>query len=381
MDIKTVVDFLLLTGAIQGFLYTVFVFIAKKRLVKTILYLSLTVLFLSFNNFRSFLVDNNYFYDVIWLYWLPIPWHVLIAPMFYGFLTNYLKVEDRVLNFVRLAVIIFSIEVIIRIFIIFVVLPISPNISDHNLEMYSTLEEIVNSVFSLFVVIKAWQLVFNKKYLYQDFLKYDSINWIKNILRLSLVVVLLWLLAVITYYIFENVMVYYPVKLMSSGLIYWLGYQGLFRFNALEDREKLRKKLNLSLIPKIKWQIDLIDNPTLLISEKHKQDFLNVNSYVIENNKFLDPNLSVSDITEALGMSASHFSKIINTCSDYHFPDYINSLRVAYSKNLLSDVTFNRYTVISIGLESGFNSKSTFYTAFKKFTNLTPTQFRKGKSS
>ena len=35
------------------------------------------------------------------------------------------------------------------------------------------------------------------------------------------------------------------------------------------------------------------------------------------------------------------------------------------------------YTIVSIGLESGFNSKSTFYSAFKKFTNLSPTQFKK----
>ena len=75
-------------------------------------------------------------------------------------------------------------------------------------------------------------------------------------------------------------------------------------------------------------------------------------------------------------MSLSHASKLINTFSDYNFSDYINSLRIEQAKKLLSDDSFDQYTIVAIGLESGFNSKSTFYTAFKKFTSQTPSEFR-----
>ena len=34
------------------------------------------------------------------------------------------------------------------------------------------------------------------------------------------------------------------------------------------------------------------------------------------------------------------------------------------------------YTILSVGFEAGFNSKTTFNTVFKKFTGLTPTDFR-----
>ena len=56
--------------------------------------------------------------------------------------------------------------------------------------------------------------------------------------------------------------------------------------------------------------------------------------------------------------------------------DYINEFRVDHSKKLIRDPEFKNYTVVSMGLESGFNSKSTFYSAFKKFTNMTPVEFR-----
>ena len=75
-------------------------------------------------------------------------------------------------------------------------------------------------------------------------------------------------------------------------------------------------------------------------------------------------------------MSTSHISKVINTTSNFNFSDYINLLRVEQAKKLLSNSDFDRYTIVSVGLECGFNSKSTFYTAFKKFTNYTPTEFR-----
>ena len=81
-------------------------------------------------------------------------------------------------------------------------------------------------------------------------------------------------------------------------------------------------------------------------------------------------------ITSELGLSKSHFSKLINTYSDFNFSDFINSLRVEQAKKFLSNNEFSAYTIVAIGLECGFNSKSTFYSAFKKFTSETPTSFR-----
>ena len=81
-------------------------------------------------------------------------------------------------------------------------------------------------------------------------------------------------------------------------------------------------------------------------------------------------------ITNELGISKSHFSKLVNTYSNYNFSDFVNALRVEQAKKFLSNDDFSAYTIVAIGLECGFNSKSTFYSAFKKFTSETPTTFR-----
>ena len=75
-------------------------------------------------------------------------------------------------------------------------------------------------------------------------------------------------------------------------------------------------------------------------------------------------------------MSISSISKLINGREGCNFSDYINKYRVSEAKKLLADKNFDPYTIVAIGLECGFNSKSTFYTAFKKFTGQTPTQYR-----
>ena len=51
-------------------------------------------------------------------------------------------------------------------------------------------------------------------------------------------------------------------------------------------------------------------------------------------------------------------------------------MRVEQAKNLLTNSNYEKYTIASIGLESGFNSKSTFFTVFKKHTGSTPFHYR-----
>jgi AraC-like DNA-binding protein len=84
----------------------------------------------------------------------------------------------------------------------------------------------------------------------------------------------------------------------------------------------------------------------------------------------------MESVASDLGMSKSYFSKLVNSYSSYNFSDFINSLRVEQAKKFLSDDEFSQYTIVAIGLECGFNSKSTFYSAFKKFTSETPTSYR-----
>ena len=92
---------------------------------------------------------------------------------------------------------------------------------------------------------------------------------------------------------------------------------------------------------------------------------------------YLDSNLSLEKVAENLQLSPSYLSRIINSELNTSFPDYLNSLRVNEAKKYLINPEFSNYTIVAIGLEAGFNSRSSFYNVFKKVTGKTPMAFQK----
>jgi AraC-like DNA-binding protein len=47
---------------------------------------------------------------------------------------------------------------------------------------------------------------------------------------------------------------------------------------------------------------------------------------------------------------------------------------------MLSNPEYSNYTIVAIGLEAGFNSKASFYRAFRKFEGMTPSEYQKNRS-
>jgi AraC-like DNA-binding protein len=94
---------------------------------------------------------------------------------------------------------------------------------------------------------------------------------------------------------------------------------------------------------------------------------------------YLNPNLSLMEIAQKLDILPRYASQIINETFQYNFYDFVNKYRIEESKRLLSqqDQSLN---IIGIALDVGFNSKSTFNTAFKKHTGITPKEFKKKSS-
>jgi AraC-like DNA-binding protein len=70
-------------------------------------------------------------------------------------------------------------------------------------------------------------------------------------------------------------------------------------------------------------------------------------------------------------------SVLINQYLNQHFFDFVNEYIINKAKEILKNPEKKEVTILEILYEVGFNSKSSFNTAFKKHTGLTPTQFRK----
>ncbi|NER18317.1 helix-turn-helix domain-containing protein [Spongiivirga citrea] len=385
----TFFKFLLIAGAVQGFIFNIASFFSDKKSGKTVLYLNLVVFFLSLNNLQAWLIESGYVSSNFFIKYLLVPWYMPMFPMFYVFLLNYLNIEKKLKTFLIFTMTLFAIELVVR----FSVITYLYNFSDEQgaaslMKQYNNVEEIINAIFCVFIFIKALTVVFKKQNLYQHILEYDDIKWIKNFVKLGGVIVGAWLLAIVMNNTVSGISAphsYYPLRLGSSILLYWIGYQGMFRYILTRDRMALRKRISVSdsikkLVAK-EASTSIIAEKQVEATETQKSVFKRINDFVKDSRCYLNPKLNQELLAEELSMSTSQLSLHINMFSDFNFSDYINNYRVNQAKKLLTDTQFKQYTILSIGLECGFNSRSTFYAAFKKFTGQTPTIYRANVNS
>lgn len=92
---------------------------------------------------------------------------------------------------------------------------------------------------------------------------------------------------------------------------------------------------------------------------------------------YLKNDLNLRELADLLEVSTHNLTEIINRKAGRNFYDFVNSYRVDEVKERLQDSDSQNLTLLAIAMESGFNSKSSFNSVFKKHTGLTPSQFRK----
>lgn len=89
---------------------------------------------------------------------------------------------------------------------------------------------------------------------------------------------------------------------------------------------------------------------------------------------FLNPDLTLAALADQMAMTPREVSELLNQSLGLHFFDFINGHRIDYARELL--LTEPSQSILDILLASGFNSKSSFNTAFKKQVGMTPSAFR-----
>lgn len=123
---------------------------------------------------------------------------------------------------------------------------------------------------------------------------------------------------------------------------------------------------------KIKYKNKELDADTI---ESIKQKI----ALITEKELFLNPNLTLDVTAKELKISKHMLSQYLNEKLGKSFSNLINEYRIEKAKELLQ--SNKNYTVEGLGYESGFSSKSTFFTTFKKITGKTPTEYQKMHSN
>lgn len=178
-----------------------------------------------------------------------------------------------------------------------------------------------------------------------------------------------WLLAVYTGNVmiamaffmafFGSSMAYYiSGPLVFSFFIYLLAFgyfnEGWFEITSSSSTIKYANK-----------KIEVAES-ALLISQ--------LNALMREQSLYKNSNLKLQEVAEELGISSHRLSQLLNDNMQSNYSAFINEYRINAACDLL--INNEQLSLEGIGYEVGFRSKSTFFTTFKKFKGLTPSQYR-----
>lgn len=163
-----------------------------------------------------------------------------------------------------------------------------------------------------------------------------------------------------------NVIVSIIALLVSSYFVLKALYQPQL-FRGIELKEE-----PISVLIK-KESKQLISELTPEIEEKIKT----LETFMSEEESFLDAELTIQNLALQIGFPQKELSTLINQHLGKHFFDFINEYRIQKAKSILENPESKEVTVLEILYQVGFNSKSSFNTAFKKQCQLTPIEYRK----
>ncbi|MCL1669620.1 AraC family transcriptional regulator [Elizabethkingia ursingii] len=119
------------------------------------------------------------------------------------------------------------------------------------------------------------------------------------------------------------------------------------------------------------------NEPSGVHEKEYNEELLKLKNYMVEKKPFLNSSLTIQDISREIEIPVRDLSLLINHQLGQHFYDFVNAYRIESAMSILKDTSKSKVTVLEILYEVGFNSKSSFNTAFKKHTGNTPTTYRK----
>lgn len=209
-------------------------------------------------------------------------------------------------------------------------------------------------------------------------------RWITFLWFQVFVLLLSWLISVLIGLFFEYdiSLSMEALALFSTILIHYTTYYGVFKYRLANDKEGILALLysnipscSNNLLTDITHEKETEGNNLESIT-KDNPYFKKLEALCEEHHIYRDSTLNREKVAEKLGISAGYVSQLINIITEDNFANYINNYRVEAVKKMILDSRYENYSLLAIGLESGFTSKTTFHNAFKKATGMTPNTYR-----
>ncbi|WP_077417099.1 helix-turn-helix domain-containing protein [Chryseobacterium sp. JV274] len=248
-------------------------------------------------------------------------------------------------------------------------------------ESYMYLVNILQMIQLLLAVIIILFLPFYSYFMIRHLKDSQEKKWVITLLTIIYLVLLVWLTTYMTGLFFglDISSTMSVLALCATFIMHWTAYIGIYKYKLAKNKDAIYNLLNNSSVISYP-DLQIVQNST---PQEYKESITADNLYFQklellckDQHIYTDSTLNREKVAEKLGISAGYLSQIVNTITGDNFAHYINQYRVKAVKEMISDPEFENYTLLTMGLESGFTSKTTFYNSFKKVTGQTPNEYK-----
>jgi YesN/AraC family two-component response regulator len=164
--------------------------------------------------------------------------------------------------------------------------------------------------------------------------------------------------------------------LLVSPLVY-LFYLRKVKNNLLHAKDKkIREREQKAKVPIPHFLERASEQAEKITLTKYSELFDQICESVVIQKLYKDPSLSLSSLADILKSNPNYISKAIKQETDMNFNQYINEERIKEAQRMIYMRRESAH-LPNIWEECGFSSRSTFYSAFQKFTGMTPVDFKK----
>lgn len=246
-----------------------------------------------------------------------------------------------------------------------------------------------------YLVLSLRLLAFHARTIRQNFSSIETINlaWLRNLIVVSIGL----LCSHIFFSVFSQFLGIYKEAeffnhLLKVVLIYVLGYRGIRQpeiFTAqgyIPSSDSISPNNGSAEQPgsspdkgQLEEASDRADKyrKSALTDEQAEKILARLTQIMDAEKPYREMGLTLTMLSNMLDVSQHHLSQVINEKVGKSFFDFVNGYRVEDAKRAITSPDADRFSILGMAMDAGFNSKSAFYIAFKKHAGMTPSQFKK----
>lgn len=195
-----------------------------------------------------------------------------------------------------------------------------------------------------------------------------DLKWIKQII---IALFLLCIFIALYNLIAQGQQLNIVANLTMLGVIYFVAYNAIRQERIfLVSTEEIQQISEEEEQPEVKKQ-------SLLPEAELPELKTRLRTLMKEKQPYLEQTLNLKQLSAMMELTPHQLSYLLNEGFGENFFQFVNTYRVELAKELLLSEKHSHLSIVGIGFEAGFNSKTAFNTVFKKITDSTPSAFKR----